>query len=165
MNPVTITPTAKANCRPQNSGHCQSGGSLEQPPQKQTQLLLFLFRDTPHLRRPTVGVPGGHLLSQMEHLHLPLFSPTNQIARLITYHPTSSHLPQGPREGWGREAASPNLKHSVQASMKERPRMKNGGHPPQTRSGSLHLLAVSLAPGCQTEEGGNKRSNASRGRG
>ena len=33
-------------------------------------------------------------------------------------------------------------------------------------AGSFHLLALSLAPGCQTgEEGGNKRSNASLGRG
>lgn len=96
--------------------------------------------------------------------------PTNQTPRLITYHPASSHLPQGPRKGWGREAASPKLKDtsSVPASVRYRLRMKNGGHPPQTRSRELaspSSLARSLALGCQTEEGGNKRSNASRGRG
>lgn len=101
VNPLTITPTAKANCRPQNSGHCQSGGSLEQPPQKQTQLLLFLFRDTPHLRRPTVGVSGGHLLSQMEHLHLPLFSPHQPNCQINYLSPNQFSSPPGPQRRVG----------------------------------------------------------------
>lgn len=36
--------------------------------------------------------------------------------------------------------------------------------PSQERS-PIHLPALSRAPGCQTEEGGNKRSNASQARG
>lgn len=112
----------------------------------------------------------------MRHSHLPLFSPTNQPPRLITYYPASSHLPQDPREGWGKEAAPPNLKGTGSApSLCETQTQdeKWGASTPDKKcvggggeAGSFHLLALSLAPGCQTgEEGGNKRSNASLGRG
>lgn len=40
----------------------------------------------------------------------PSSPPNNQTPKSIPYHPASSHLPQGPREGWGREAASLKLK-------------------------------------------------------
>lgn len=66
----------------------------------------------------------------------PSSPPTNQIARLITYHPTSFHLPQGPREGWGREAASPNLKQCPGLHELETQDEKWGASTPDKKRGA-----------------------------
>lgn len=110
-------------------------------PSKVTAAATLPLGDTGRFRRPTVGASGDHQVPKWGTPPSPLLpapQPDSQINYLSPSQRSSPPLPPTPtphhREGRGREAASLKLKgtSSVPAFMRHGPRIKNGGHPPQT---------------------------------